>query len=126
MILLLTLLSCKEITSISTAATPALALRTAAVEATTWLPTVEVTGNVEPVAMVQLGFDGPGRIDAILIERGQVVHKGDAIARLDARIASAQLAQAEAALTGSVLAASGASVTGGSLVSTTCTLRMWG
>ena len=100
MILLLSLLSCKEITAVSTAATPALALRTGAVEATTWLPTVELTGNVEPVAMVQLGFDVPGRIEALLVERGQAVRKGDAIARLDARIASAQLAQAEAALAG--------------------------
>lgn len=100
MILLIMLLSCKETASVPTAAATSITLRTGTVEATTWLPSVEVTGSVEPAAMVQLGFDVPGRIDLLYIERGQQLRKGEPVARLDARIAAAQLAQAEAALTG--------------------------
>jgi RND family efflux transporter MFP subunit len=78
------------------AATPA--LRTATVEAASWTPSVEITGSLEPVSAVQLGFDVPGRIEELLVTRGQRVSKGDPIARLDDTLARAQLAQAEAGL----------------------------
>lgn len=71
-------------------------VRTAAVEATSWRPSVEVTGSAEPVAAVQLGFDVPGRLKELVVVRGQVVRAGDAIAKLDASMAQSQLAQAQA------------------------------
>jgi len=49
---------------------------------------------------VQLGFDVPGRLSALLVARGQAVSSGQALARLDASVASAQAAQAEAAVRG--------------------------
>lgn len=76
------------------------AWRTAAVEAARYRPTVELTGSLAPVAAVQLGFDVPGRIEALYVQRGQKVRAGERIARLDAALAAAQLAQAEAALAG--------------------------
>jgi RND family efflux transporter MFP subunit len=82
------------------AATAPVALRTAPAEAATWRPTEELTGSLDPVASVQLGFDVPGRLSAILVPRGGTVAKGDAIARLDDTLAQAQLAQAEAAQAG--------------------------
>lgn len=78
------------------------ALRTAVAEAVGFRPTAELTGSLEPIASVQLGFDVPGRIVAILVPRGGSVKKGDAIARLDDTVARAQLAQAEAAHAGAV------------------------
>lgn len=100
MLALLMLISCKESTTVATAAATNTAVNTAAVVAVDWTPSLELSGSVEPLAMVQLGFDVPGRISALLVQRGQRVSKGDAIARLDARMASAQLAQAEAAYNG--------------------------
>ncbi|MES2642223.1 MAG: efflux RND transporter periplasmic adaptor subunit [Myxococcota bacterium] len=82
------------------AAVTPVTLRTATAEAVGYRPTTELTGSLEPIASVQLGFDVPGRIEAILVPRGGTVKKGEAIARLDNAIASAQLAQAEAALAG--------------------------
>lgn len=82
------------------AAAVAPTLRTATPEAVRWRPTVELTGSLDPIASVQLGFDVPGRIEELRVPRGAAVKKGEAIARLDASMAEAQLAQAEAALAG--------------------------
>lgn len=100
MIGLLMFLACKEPLDVKAASAAAAAVQTAPVEVASWVPHVEVTGSVEPVALVQLGFDVPGRIETLLVHRGQSVHAGDAIARLDSRMAQAQLAQASAALAG--------------------------
>lgn len=99
---LLSLTACKGETAISTPAAAAVqtGIRTAAVEAAMYRPTEEITGSLEPLASVQLGFDVPGRLDALLAHRGDTVGKGAAIAHLDSGIADAQLAQAEAALAG--------------------------
>ncbi len=75
-------------------------LRLVAAEAVGHRPTTELTGSLEPIASVQLGFDVPGRIEAILVPRGGAVKKGQAVARLDDAVAQAQLAQAEAAHAG--------------------------
>ena len=102
-LVLLLLLGCSPETATpaaQAASAAAPALRTAAAEAVPWKPTTELTGSLEPVASVQLGFDVPGRIDAILVTRGQAVKKGDPVARLDAAVAQSQLAQAEAAHAG--------------------------
>lgn len=84
---------------VATAAAPA-SLQTAVVESAPWTPEVTLDGTLDPVASVQLGFDVPGRIDALLIGRGASVRKGEAIATLDDGMARAQAAQAEAAVKG--------------------------
>jgi membrane fusion protein (multidrug efflux system) len=76
------------------------AVRTAAAEAVQYSPRVELTGSLAPAANAFLGFDVPGRIEALLVQRGETVRKGQAVARLDARMAEAQAQQAEAALAG--------------------------
>ncbi len=76
------------------------AVRTAPVEAVQYRPVVELTGTLSAVASVQLGFDVPGRIEKLLVDRGERVKKGKPIARLDDSMAKAQAAQAEAAVSG--------------------------
>lgn len=97
---LLLLLACGEQQAVAPAAAAVAAVRTAPVEAILWTPEEELSGSLEPVSSVQLGFDLPGRVEALIKKRGDTVRAGDAIARLDSRLASAQLAQAEAAWTG--------------------------
>lgn len=92
------LLACRD--AAAPAQASAAAAEVAPVQAVEWKPSEELTGSLDPVASVQLGFDVPGRIDTLRVHRGDTVQAGDAIARLDARMAEAQLAQAEAALTG--------------------------
>lgn len=94
-----------EPTSTAEAAVEGPAIVTAGVQAASWRPTVEITGSLEPVASVQVGFDVPGRIDRILAARGATVAAGDPLGSLDHAIASAQVAQAEA---GVAAAAAGA------------------
>lgn len=79
------------------AAAPA-PLRTAQVVKVLFRPSIEVSGSLDPVATVQLGFDVPGRIDKLYVVRGGIVAAGDPIAKLDDTLAQAQLAQATAGL----------------------------
>jgi RND family efflux transporter MFP subunit len=74
------------------------ALATAPVAQVQFAPRAEVSGTLEPIAAVQLGFDVGGRIEALLVERGARVVAGQEIARLDTSMAEAQVAQAEGAL----------------------------
>ncbi len=56
-------------------------------------------GHVEPVRDAsKLAFEAPGRIAAIEVDEGALVHAGDVLARLDDRIAKARVAGAEAAV----------------------------
>ena len=99
MITLFLLLACNR-ESAAPAEAAIASVSTAAVERVAFRPSAELTGSLEPIASVQLGFDVPGRLETLLVRRGQTVEKGDALARLDARMAAAQLAQAEGALAG--------------------------
>ncbi len=74
--------------------------RSAEARAVRYRPEVELTGTLGAVASVQLGFDVPGRVEKLLVDRGDRVRKGEKLARLDASMARAQLAQAEAAVAG--------------------------
>lgn len=71
-------------------------IRTAPITATTWTPHTEMTGSLEPIAAVQLGFDVPGRIEKLYVKRGDIVKAGQAVAKLDDSLAVAQAAQAKA------------------------------
>ncbi len=57
-------------------------------------PSTEFTGSLDPVQSVQLGFDVPGRVQRLLVARGDHVAAGQAIAVLDSSIAQAQSDQA--------------------------------
>jgi RND family efflux transporter MFP subunit len=101
--LLMLLTGCKE--EPATVAAPAgrsdaVAARSVEARAVRYRPEVELTGTLGAVASVQLGFDVPGRVEKLLVERGARVRKGDKLARLDPAMARAQLAQAEAAVAG--------------------------
>ncbi len=63
-------------------------------------PSTEITGSLDPVQSVQLGFDVPGRVQRLLVNRGDAVKAGQPIAVLDAGIAQAQYDQAAAAVAG--------------------------
>ena len=82
------------------ATTTVTAPATAKVVTATYLPVATLDGSLIPDASVQLGFDVPGRLERLLVARGEVVERGQALATLDDRMARAQLAQAEAALAG--------------------------
>jgi RND family efflux transporter MFP subunit len=101
--LMIALLACgPDVAAPTTAATAVSApsLKSAPAEAVQYSPRVELTGSLAPAASVYLGFDVPGRIEQLYVQRGEVVKKGQALARLDARMAEAQAQQAEAALAG--------------------------
>jgi RND family efflux transporter MFP subunit len=63
-------------------------------------PTTELTGSLDPVQSVRLGFDVPGRVQRLLVNRGDSVSAGQAIATLDTSIAQGQYEQAAAAVVG--------------------------
>lgn len=87
---------CRESVTETANAAVAPSVTTANAEATTFQAQVDLTGSLEPIAAVHLGFDVPGRIDQLLVSRGELVTRGQPLARLDDAIARAQLAQAEA------------------------------
>lgn len=73
-----------------------LAVTTAPVQTARYRPQIEITGSAEPVRSVQLGFDMPGRLRTLEVKRGDVVEEGQALATLDASMASGQHTQAAA------------------------------
>ena len=75
-------------------------VHTAQVTTGAYTPETSLDGSLDPVASVQLGFDVPGRIEKLLVKRGDVVSKGRVLATLDDGMARAQAAQADAAVSG--------------------------
>ena len=59
---------------------------------------VTAAGNIEPAARVGLTFEAPGRVAEILVEEGDRVEEGDALARLNTDPLELQVSQAEAGL----------------------------
>ena len=72
--------------------------RTATVVRGTLESGVNATGNIEPEARAQIGFQQPGKVAELAVEVGSVVNSGDLIARLDTTDLELALAQAEAGL----------------------------
>jgi HlyD family secretion protein len=64
----------------------------------TLIATVNATGQIEPAQVANLSFGGVGRVDEVLVQVGDVVAVGAALARLDTRELSIRVAQAEAGL----------------------------
>jgi HlyD family secretion protein len=65
----------------------------------TLIATVNATGQIEPLQVVNLTFDSPGRVSEVLVKVGDLVEKDTPLARLDTRDLSIRVAQAEAGLT---------------------------
>jgi RND family efflux transporter MFP subunit len=61
-------------------------------------PSEEVTGSLYPAQALQVGFEVGGRLESVLVKKGQAVKKGQVIATLNVEISDAQVAQAEAAV----------------------------
>jgi RND family efflux transporter MFP subunit len=61
-------------------------------------PSEEVTGTLYPAQALQVGFEVGGRLESVLVKKGQAVKKGQMLATLNVEIADAQVAQAEAAV----------------------------
>ena len=100
MLLILSLFACKPEAAAPVASASTGLYELSPVEAAKYRPEIELTGSLTPVASVQLGFMVGGRLEALLVNRGQMVAENQAIARLDSALASAQLAAAEAAVKG--------------------------
>jgi HlyD family secretion protein len=60
--------------------------------------TVSATGNIEPLAEAELSFEQNGTVTAILVEPGDAVDAGHALARIDAGDLELQLEQRRAEL----------------------------
>lgn len=58
----------------------------------------EVTGTLYPAQALQLGFEVGGRLESVLVKKGQGVKKGQVLGTLNVEIADAQVVQAEAAV----------------------------
>lgn len=100
MLLILSLFACKPEATAPVAAASTGLYELSPVEAAKYRPEIELTGSLTPVASVQLGFMVGGRLEALMVNRGQMVAENQAIARLDSALASAQLAAADAAVKG--------------------------
>ncbi len=74
------------------------AFRSAVVRRGTMLVAVSASGSVEPEARVGLAFELGGQVAEVLVEVGDQVEAGDALARLDSERLAWQVRQAEAAL----------------------------
>jgi HlyD family secretion protein len=68
------------------------------VERSTIEATVSATGSIAPEAEVTLTFELGGKVEEILVEKGQMVKAGDPLAKLETASLELQLAQAQATL----------------------------
>src|SRR5437016_2721139 len=76
---------------------PPEAVTTVVATSQAWNSTLSAIGTVEAVNGVTVSADLPGVIEAINVDSGRSVSKGDVLVRLDTRQERAQLAAAEAA-----------------------------
>ncbi len=79
--------------------TPSLTVATVAPRSQTIAREVRASGSMAAWEEIQIGAELPGvRVEAVLVEVGDAVRKGDVVVRLDARTATAQLARSSAAV----------------------------
>jgi HlyD family secretion protein len=72
--------------------------RTATLARGTLIATASATGNIQADSEVNLTFQSTGNVTQVNVSRGDVVKKGDLLARLDTADLESALAQAQAAL----------------------------
>lgn len=68
------------------------------VEPTTWTPTINAIGFVEPIQGVTLTAQASGQIDRINFDSGIQVKKGDVLVEVDSKVEKAQLRSTQAKL----------------------------
>lgn len=73
-------------------------METIIVKRDTILATVEATGSISPEAEVTLTFESGGKVEAIMVERGQFVRVGDVLAKLETSDLELELARGQATL----------------------------
>lgn len=73
-------------------------MRSASVQRGGMVEAVSASGSIEPERRVSLRFETPGRVAEVLVQVGERVEAGDALARLDTRQLELQVDQSEAAL----------------------------
>jgi len=71
---------------------------TATARRQTLVASISASGSVSPVDQVSLNFSTPGTVREVLVDEGQVVKKGDVLARLDTIELELAVKQAEQAL----------------------------
>src|ERR1043165_8313884 len=72
--------------------------RTSTLTRGTLVATVNATGNIQPEASVDLSFDLPGTVAQVNVKAGDVVRKGDVLAKLDTTDLELAVAQAQAGI----------------------------
>lgn len=83
---------------IKNAVTPDTSKEFFTVETGTVTETIILAGDVDMEDRVDLGFGSSGRVSSVLVKEGDVVQKGDVLARLSMNQLSAELLEAEANL----------------------------
>jgi membrane fusion protein (multidrug efflux system) len=77
---------------------PAVPVTAMTVEQSSWTPTIDSIGFIEPARGVTLSTSESGLVDQILFESGQAVEKGDLLLQLDLSVERANLESATARL----------------------------
>src|SRR5690554_6880396 len=77
---------------------PAVPVTHLTVQPTTWTPTIESIGFIEPDQGVTLSTSEPGLVSKIYFESEQLVEKGDLVIQLDQSVEVANLESAKAKL----------------------------
>lgn len=93
------LTACRPAPPPPSAPTPSLTVATVVPRSQTISREVRASGAMAAWEEIQIGAELPGvRVEAVLVEVGDAVRKGDVVVRLDARTATAQLARSDAAV----------------------------
>jgi len=75
--------------------------RTAKVEQKTIIQEVSFTGKLQSQKIAALSFEVPGTVTSVMVDKGDLVAKGQLLAKLDSRSAALELAKASASLASS-------------------------
>lgn len=76
----------------------AIAVNTVTLESTTFIETIDLTGETEPIRSANLSAEMAGRVTTYNLEAGDSVKKGDTLMIVDTRQSKAQIAQMRAEL----------------------------
>jgi membrane fusion protein (multidrug efflux system) len=86
----------KEVDAVVANNVAAVPVEIATIESTAFQDTLELVGKLEPFDEVKITAEVPGRIESVPFDDGQTVRKGQVVARIDAKMATAQVQQATA------------------------------
>lgn len=84
--------------AVTSKGTQAIPVEVGVLEAAAFRDTLELVGKLEAYDRVRITAELAGRIESVPFDEGETVRRGQTVARIDAKIASAQLSQAKAQL----------------------------